>query len=275
MINKEEIKQLPNFLVVGVMKGGTSAAAVNLPVHPDIWMVSAHSKMEVTTTYRYDLDNTAGGLGGFHKEMDFWNYKDNFNKGLDFYSSFFNTKAKAIGESSPNYFHLEEKHHTGCLPRMMKNIPDVKIIILLRDPITRAFSHWNMIQQTKPVWAKDKLGKTFNECTEGKPKYNSLLNRSKYFTNLIKFKGVFKNVHVALQESIMLDPVTEYDKMFKFLGVRPLGEAINYNLEVHSYNYDTEIDSKSLNWLKKFFKNDVDNVKTLLPELDYSLWNEY
>ena len=89
MINKEEIKQLPNFLVVGVMKGGTSAAAVNLPVHPDIWMVSAHSKMEVTTTYRYDLDNTAGGLGGFHKEMDFWNYKDNFNKGLYFYSSFF------------------------------------------------------------------------------------------------------------------------------------------------------------------------------------------
>ena len=72
-----------------------------------------------------------------------------------------------------------------------------------------------------------KLDKTLNECTEGNPKYNGLLNRSKYFTNLIKFKGVFKNVHVALQESIMLDPTTEYDKMFKFLGVRPLGEAIN------------------------------------------------
>ena len=156
----------------------------------------------------------------------------------------------------------------------MKNIPDVKIIILLRDPITRAFSHWNMIQQTNPAWAKDKYGLTFNECTEGMPKYNRLLNRSKYFTNLIKFKGVFKNVHVALQESIMLDPVTEYDKMFKFLGVRPLGD-VYYNLEAHSYNYDTEIDSKSLKWLKKFFKNDVDNVKTLLPELDYSLWNEY
>ena len=67
MINKEEIKQLPDFLVVGVMKGGTSAAAVNLPFHPDIWMINANTKMEVTTTYRYNLEDTIGGLNGFQQ----------------------------------------------------------------------------------------------------------------------------------------------------------------------------------------------------------------
>ena len=271
-----EIKRLPDFLVVGAMKGGTSASVINLKKHPDIWMVDSITKLETKTTYDYKLSDTKGGLNAPHKEMDFWNYTDNFNKGLEFYSSYFNSDTKLVGEASPNYFHLEEKNHRGCLPRMMKNIPDVKIIILLRDPITRAFSHWNMIQNIEPVWAKEKIGKTFNECTEQSLDHNPIVNRSKYFTNLIKYKGVFKdNVYVALQESIIRNPVEEYDKIFKFLGLSPLGYDPNYNLTAHSYDYIDDLDLKTVDFLKKFYKNDVDNVKTLLPELNYSLWNEY
>ena len=49
-MHNNEIKTLPNFLVVGVMKGGTSAIAVNLPMHPDVWMIDAHKKAEARSS---------------------------------------------------------------------------------------------------------------------------------------------------------------------------------------------------------------------------------
>ena len=275
-MHNNEIKTLPNFLVVGVMKGGTSAIAVNLPMHPDVWMIDAHKKAEAISLHRLNLKKTKGGLGLFHKEMDFFNYIDNYNLGIDLYKSFFNSNHKAIGEASPNYFCVNEKHYWGCISRMFKHVPNAKIIILLRDPITRAFSHWNMIQTTKPKWGKHLVGLSFYECVtmEGSES-SALLKRSKYFDNLTRYRGTFKNVYVALSENILKDPVTEYNKIYEFLGLRQLNYNPGYRTDIHTYNYKDKIDWKSIDYLKKHFKDDVDNVKRLLPDLDYTLWNEY
>ena len=171
--------RLPNFIIVGVMKGGTSAAAFNLNLHPDVFCVTETSKFETMSFHKHNLENSKGGLNAWHKELDFFNYKENFDYGIDIYKTFFQSNCTAVGESSPNYFHFNKQQSRGCLPRMMKTIPNAKIIILLRDPITRAFSHWNMIQKTKPEWGKTHIGKSFYECIVDNPKHNPLLKRSK------------------------------------------------------------------------------------------------
>jgi len=46
----------PNFIIVGVMKGSTSAAAVNLNMHPDLYCVTPYWKQKVNT--KYNIDNS-------------------------------------------------------------------------------------------------------------------------------------------------------------------------------------------------------------------------
>ena len=72
--------KLPNLIIAGVMKGGTTAAAINLAMHPDIFMVNATSKFEDIDFYDLDVSNCKGGLPDPHKELDFFNHKENYKK---------------------------------------------------------------------------------------------------------------------------------------------------------------------------------------------------
>ena len=62
--------KLPNLIIAGVMKGGTTAAAINLAMHPDIFMVNATSKFEDIDFYDLDVSNCKGELPDPHKELE-------------------------------------------------------------------------------------------------------------------------------------------------------------------------------------------------------------
>ena len=274
-------KNTPNFLVVGVMKGSTSAAAYNLNQHDDVFCLTSFWKAKVNAFYGYNKDNYVAGLSNEGiKEMDFFNSPDNYNNGKDFYESYFPQIRTAIGEASPNYFHsVNENNATNTIKNIQDTIGNPKIVILLRDPITRAFSHWNMIQANSPDWGTRFIGKSFNECTENMSNDNSknaILKRSSYFDNIVKFRNAFgnNNIYIALQESIKANPAAEYNKIFNFLGVseRPLDAAYN---QVHTASYSSTLDEPTKTWLASYFKSDVDALKGLYPNLDYSRWNNY
>lgn len=273
-------KNTPNFLVVGVMKGSTSAAAINLNKHDDVYCLTPWWKDKVNTFYEYNTDNFAGGLSNTSsKETDFFCLQDNFNLGRDLYESYFPQSKIAVGEASPNYFHLEEKAYPKTIENIGLTLGSPKIIILLRDPITRSFSHWNHIQRPNANFGARFKNKTFNESTEqlsAASAKNSILNRSTYSKNITKFRSAFgaENVYVGIQEEIKSNPAVEYNKIFNFLGVNDLPVDTEFN-EIHEGSYDTTLDEPTKSWLKSYFKSDVDAVKTLYPDLDYSKWNTY
>ena len=73
----------------------------------------------------------------------------NYNKGINWYRTFFplshqfpkNTlKNSIVGEATPRYM-----DHPHAPSRIKKYLPNCKFIILLRNPIDRAYSHWNMM----------------------------------------------------------------------------------------------------------------------------------
>ena len=266
--------KLPNLIIAGVMKGGTTAAAVNLAIHPDIFMVNANSKFEDIDYYDLDISDCKGGLPDPHKELDFFNVKVNYNKGIDFYKNFFSSNNFIRGESSPNYFCLHE--YEGTLQRMVKQIPEAKILIILRDPIQRAYSHWNMIQHYRMKWGKRFHDKSFYDCIQMKY-HNQILKRSAYFSNLALYKLTFKeNLYISLSENIMLNPINEYNKIYKFLGLNPLNYDPGYGLHfVGKYTGTNKVDEKSREYLLEFFKSDVNNLKIGFPEIDFSVWDEY
>lgn len=277
-------KHKPNFLVVGAMKGSTSAAAMNLNRNQDVYCLTPHWKNKIHTKYNISSETMelAGQLQNANsKETDFFNLEANYSLGMDFYTQYFPFYRLKRGEASPNYFHVDETQH---YPNTIKNIleglgPGTQIIILLRDPITRSFSHWNMIQKPESTFGVRFKNKTFNECTEqmSHPNAkNSILNRSIYIDNLNKFREAFgvENVYVALQEELRDNPLVEYNKIFNFLDVPEVENDTSFQ-EIHMGSYDTELDTPTVEWLKTYFKDSVDQLKALYPDLDYSKWHSY
>ena len=264
----------PTFIIAGVMKGSTSAAAVNLNMHEDIYCVTGYWKRKVNAFHNVDTTSLRGGLGETNsKELYFFNIDENYDKGLAFYTNYFPLNKKHRGESSPNYFH---NNTSKGIKRMYKNFPDLKIIILLRDPITRAFSHWNMIQKQNPSWGSRFYGLDFDNSTKRAVSSNNILKRSLYYDALSEFVNTFgkKNVYVGIQEQLASNPLVEYNKIFSFLDLKNLETNPGYKKSFVS-SYSDSIEDSTIQWLKEYFKSDIDKVKLLYPDLDYSLWNSY
>ena len=103
---------LPNFIILGAMKSGTTTLHHKLNMHPSIGMSRA-------------------------KEPNFFN--ENFSKGLDWYEQLFTGDHQLYGEASPNYTKAHIHPHTAA--NMHAVLPDAKLIYIVRDPIKRIISH--------------------------------------------------------------------------------------------------------------------------------------
>jgi len=108
---------LPNFLVVGAMKSGTSSLWDYLGSHPQVFMARI-------------------------KEPNFFVEQRNYHKGLDWYEGLFDgaQDAIAIGEASPQY--TMAHGFPGVPRRIVTIIPDVRVIYILRHPVERMRSHY-------------------------------------------------------------------------------------------------------------------------------------
>lgn len=115
---------LPNFLIIGAARSGTTSLYEYLSKHPSI-------------------------IPGIGKEVYFFDKQ--FSKGINWYKSFFPTKlnmsrtqnklqSKCLtGEATPRYL-----HYPHAPKRIFSMLPNVKLIVLLRNPIDRAYSHYQM-----------------------------------------------------------------------------------------------------------------------------------
>jgi hypothetical protein len=103
---------LPNFLVIGAAKAGTTSLYHYLRAHPQIYMSE-------------------------RKELNFFIEKDGWEKGQEWYEKQFERTgdAVAIGEASPNY--SKYPLFPGVPGRIAKVIPDVRLIYIVRQPIER------------------------------------------------------------------------------------------------------------------------------------------
>ena len=112
---------LPNLIVIGAKKAGTTSLYHYLASHPDIWMPQ-------------------------EKELDFFVAGRNWPRGAGWYRRQFDAAAPVRGEASPNYTALPQ--HPGVPERMASVIPDARLVYLVRDPIERLVSHHHMAVAT-------------------------------------------------------------------------------------------------------------------------------
>jgi len=191
--------KLPNFIICGTQKGGTSALYYFLKKHPEIYLPP---KKEV---HYFDL---------------------NYQKGLKWYEKHFkgaSSKYKAIGEASPSYMYLEEVPE-----RIHEVLPDVKLIFILRNPVDRAYSHY---------WHEVKLGYewlSFEEAIKVEQErlakgdiinriHYSYLDRGEYIEQIKRFRKYFSKdqILVLITEELKSNPEIIMRQIFEFLQVNP------------------------------------------------------
>jgi hypothetical protein len=106
---------LPNLIIIGAMKCGTSSMHNYLDAHPEISMSR-------------------------QKELNFFSFDRHWQRGEDWYGHHFSSAAAIRGESSPSYSKFPKVPHVP--ERMRTVIPSARFIYLVRDPVARIVSHY-------------------------------------------------------------------------------------------------------------------------------------
>ena len=130
MKNKLPNNRTIDFLIIGAMKSGTTAVAENMNSHPEIFIPESKEP-----SYFINWEKTY--LNGREEII---NWKNNSASNLNKYLELFNnaTKGQLIGEASTLYLPSKDT------PRLAyDHNPKMKIIVILRNPISRAISAHN------------------------------------------------------------------------------------------------------------------------------------
>jgi hypothetical protein len=109
--------RLPDFLIIGAMKAGTTSLFDWLGLQPEVFVPHV-------------------------KEPNYFSDEDEWKKGIDRYRSLFRDAAsdQCVGEASVNY--SDPSRAPVAAARMMDVIPDAKLVFVARDPVERARSHY-------------------------------------------------------------------------------------------------------------------------------------
>lgn len=185
---------VPNFLIGGAGKSGTTTLWAVLRQHPDVFMPMV-------------------------KDISFFSSdvapRPQYHQGIDWYAGLFAGAAghRAIGEASVSYLYDPES------PRLIqKHLGMPRLVFILRDPSERAYSHY---------WQERKRGlrlPPFDELVRtGAPPFDRMVRTGRYATHLRRYFDYFprESVLVLRYEELRDAPDALYRRVCAFLDIDP------------------------------------------------------
>ena len=186
--------RLPDFLIVGAAKSGTSSLFSYLARHPAIF-------------------------GSDPKEPCYFDPHANLDRGLLWYRQLFADAERwqLCGEASTNYTRYPQV--PGVPARIQATVPDAKLIYLMRHPVDRAYSHY-VHAYTKEEYPRDRFELNFEEFAAAYPR---VLDSSDYALQLKQYFERFPREQMLLlfMGDLERDPLQVCREVFTFLGVDP------------------------------------------------------
>ncbi len=207
----------PNFMILGTIKGGTTSLYSYLGQHPDV-------------------------LFSTPKEPVFFEYE--YDRGLEYYQqTYFSAlrHERAVGEARVTHLFLP------FIPdRILATLPDARLIVILRDPVKRAFSHWWMrrCQGAESLSFKDAVEDNLRRLATGQrfegevgaqqwvagfdpvgflSKARIYVDAGYYAEQLQNYYARFprEQIRVVFFEDLERDPEGMVRELWSFLGVDP------------------------------------------------------
>jgi len=221
---------LPNLLLIGAAKSGTTSIYQYLKSHPEIFFPDLKEPKFITSQF---IQFPFKGPGDEMVEKF-------FAKSLDTYLSLYEnvTSEHVIGDASADTLYYYQK----SIPVIKKTLGDPKVLIILRSPIDRAFSSFlHMKRDKRELLSFSRALKEENNRI--KNNYEFIWHYTKvglYYAQVKNYTDNFKNVHICLFDDLKNDIEGTLKKVFIFLKVDPdflppnLQQKYNENINIHS-----------------------------------------
>jgi hypothetical protein len=199
---------LPNFLLIGAAKSGTTALYTYIKQHPEVFMATPKELRFFSYQGPYPVDLNQDYIHAGVTTLE--DYEHHFDK----------VKAeRIIGEASPMYLYYKD-----TAKRIQQVIPDVKMLAILRNPVDRAFSAYTHALRD---WKED--SKTFEEALAKEREridagWDILWHYTKagfYYKQLVPYFDIFNpdQIKVVLYDDLVADPHGLLQNIFGFLAV--------------------------------------------------------
>ncbi len=258
-------KDTLDFIIIGVQKSGTTSLYKYLSRHPQIYMPP-------------------------EKDAIFFAYDNRYEKGVQWFHNEFYVNApqnRLWGKATPQYMlGYESATSTIVAQRIKKTLPNVKIIAILRHPISRAFSHYRMsVRKGYETRSFEEVISAFLEpsqlqtAREIPSEVNSYIVQGEYGRILGEYYKLFQKeqIFVGYTDDLENNPETFVKSILIFLGLT--SDIMPDNVGKRYYEGGTKL---KIPKIKQFYVKDWDflpwKIRLLLRRLPkkhrdaFSLW---
>ncbi|MGH9380122.1 MAG: sulfotransferase domain-containing protein [Thermoanaerobaculia bacterium] len=230
----------PSFFIVGTMKGGTTVLYEFICMHEQVES-AVQKEIHYFSLYPY--------------------------KGMQWYMDHFRCPPdKITGEASPSYFDLA---YTNAIPQSIKEFnPDAKIIVITRDPVERAISHFyhlrniNKVPLLQDMDINEFFDGPFASCITLTDARENFLHQTLYFSSYARkamfYRNAFprENLLFLRNEDLRASARSTMERVFSFLGLNGI-----YSREFEKLKYSvrrnmSELAPELRNKLSRFFAKD-------------------
>lgn len=237
------MSQFPDFLIIGASRCGTSSLFSNLLKHPQIrgpnLPLSQYPNQKECHFFDKKIHHSHFGLNWYKKR-----FHDPCNNVVFF-------------EATPNYLFVP-----GVPELVFKCMPRAKFIVMLRNPVDRAWSHY-FHWRKRAGWNIDTLKQRSHEIIKKGIYWQQLERWFKFFNH--------KQFLIIRSEDFFVDPRLIIAQCFEFLGLSSCDfdrKAITYWDPVRDYLVSKRLYKKPpsdiVNWLRKFYAPHNEKLEKLL-----------
>ncbi|MEP7061734.1 MAG: sulfotransferase domain-containing protein [Betaproteobacteria bacterium] len=233
------------FVVAGTQKGGTSALETYLREHPEICMpkdVKEVHYFDDDTQFASDVDDYAAYHGHFQPRP--WH--------------------KLLGDATPIYMYWEP-----VAQRIHRYNPAMKFIMLLRNPVSRAYSHWNMEvkKRREPVRFEEAVRTERERLRVATPlehRRRAYTDRGFYSAQLRRIWAHFPVAQtlVLKSEAFHVDPEPALARIAAFLGVGAFPRTDRR--DVYVLPYSRPMSGGARDYLRETFAGEIDELERML-----------
>jgi len=265
----------PDFLIIGAQKAGTTALHHYLSGHPrlvpagmkEVGYFSPDVFSRWTAHPHYDQ---------MLKLAENWDDPATLRRGRRWYHAQFPMyrarRGKLFFEATPEYLPIPDSPG-----RIFAYRPDMKLIVLLRDPVARAYSAWNMFRNFSGEIYEDLREKRSFEAAVGEelerlastPVGNgtAYLRRGLYHRHLQRYLDIFPRDSLLILEhrAFEEDIAGTLDKTCQFIGVEPFENDRQWAPEFVG-NYESGLTPQTYTMLADFFAPHNEELFTLIGE---------
>jgi len=250
-------RPLPDYLIIGTKRGGTTSLWRNLMQHPEVLPMFPAAE-NLKSPHYFDI---------------------HWDRGETWYRSYFPTerarssraregaRGAVVGEASPYYM-----FHPLAAERVSRAIPHVRLIVLLRNPTDRAYSHYRERRHegTEPLDFRAALDaeteRLAGEAAKivSRPEYysrhhdfSSYLARGRYLEHLSPWLDLFSRSQLLIlrSEDLYTDPHAVLAEVHRFLGLseQPSGSGFEHM----NYLPRPGMDPATRAWLDDYYRPHV------------------